>query len=292
MNQEMESKIRAQAAIYRRQDKRPLTDYQKKINEAAGDIAIQDPSMLTQKKGKLLEAAKDEVYACGYNFKKGHSRSKRFSSDSSSSSTPKRKNLSKDFREDCIYNIKEEIHDLNSRICFKEKRVLAAANMKNYKTCDEVSGEISELKTKRRELETELKELQRKDNQAQKYQSKNRSSTPLSQGISSDEFSFESPSPSTSVSSHDPFGDPSSSNFEVDDEPKTGESLGRNEGDSVVITIDNDDHRGIHNSPPIVDEHLEQHLPSASRLSTQSSLIPTGSYCSYTSDSPSCQQIF
>ena len=105
-------------------------------------------------------------------------------------------------------------------------------------------------------------------------------------------FSFESPSPSTSVSSHDPFGDPSSSNFEVDDEPKTGESLGRNEGDSVVITIDNDDNCGIHNSPPIVDEHLEQHLPSASRLSTQSSLIPTGSNCSYTSDSSSCQQIF
>ena len=26
-------------------------------------LAIQDPSMLTQKKGKLLEAAKDEVYA-------------------------------------------------------------------------------------------------------------------------------------------------------------------------------------------------------------------------------------
>ena len=135
-------------------------------------LAIRDPSMLTQKKGKLLEAAKDEVYACGYNFKKSHSRSKRFSSDSSSSSTPKRKNLNKEFREDRIHNIKEEIHDLNSRICFKEKRVLAAANMKNYNICDEVSGEISELKTKRRELETELKELQRKDNRAQKYQMK------------------------------------------------------------------------------------------------------------------------
>ena len=119
---------------------------------------------------------------------------------SSSSSTPKRKNLNKEFREDHIHNIKEEIHDLNSRICFKEKRVLAAANMKNYKICDEVSGEISELKTKCRELETELKELQKKDNQAQKYQmkqSKNHSSNPISQDISSDEFSFESPSPST-----------------------------------------------------------------------------------------------
>ena len=78
--------------------------------------------------------------------------------------------------------------------------MLAAANMKNYKICDEVSGEISELKTKCRELETELKELQKKDNQAQKYQmkqSKNHSSNPISQDISSDEFSFESPSPST-----------------------------------------------------------------------------------------------
>ena len=50
----MESKIHAQAAIYHCQDKRPLTDYQKKINEAAGDIAIQDLSMLTQKEGHWM----------------------------------------------------------------------------------------------------------------------------------------------------------------------------------------------------------------------------------------------
>ena len=46
----------------------------------------------------------------------------------------------------------------SNRISFKEKRVTAAENMKNYKTCDELTGEISELKTKRRELEAELTE--------------------------------------------------------------------------------------------------------------------------------------
>ena len=44
-----------------------------------------------------------------------------------------------------------------------EKWVSAAENSKNYKTRNEITGEISELKTKQRELESDLKELQKKD---------------------------------------------------------------------------------------------------------------------------------
>ena len=33
---EMDEKIRTQAVIYRKEGKRPLTDYQKQINDAAG----------------------------------------------------------------------------------------------------------------------------------------------------------------------------------------------------------------------------------------------------------------
>ena len=211
-SKEMDEKIRAQAVIYRKEGKRPLTDYQKQINDAAGDIAVRDPSILARKKSELMEAAKDEVYASGYKFKKGRSRSKRFLS-SSSSNTPKRQNLNKDIRESRINDIKEEIEDINRRISFKEKRVSAAENMKNYKTCDEITGEISELKTKRHELESELKELQKKDKRARKYEvshGRSQSSTPASP-FSSDEdhsrnqkkLALEGSSPATS-SSYDP----------------------------------------------------------------------------------------
>jgi hypothetical protein len=211
MDKDTEENIRKQAVIYRKEGKRPLSNYQKQINKAAGDIAVQDPSILARMKSELLNAAKDEVYASGYNFKKGHSRAKRFSSGSAPNA-PKRQNLSKDIRENRIGDIKEEIIDLNSRISFKEKRVTAAENMKNYKTCDELTGEISELKTKRRELEAELKLLEQKDKRAKHYQASHGRTqrTPVSPFSSDDERSrkskglvLESPSPTTS-SSYDP----------------------------------------------------------------------------------------
>ena len=74
-SKEMDEKSRAQAVIYRKEGKRPLIDYQKQIDYAAGDIAVRDPSILARKKSELMEAGKDEVYASGYKFKKGRSRS-------------------------------------------------------------------------------------------------------------------------------------------------------------------------------------------------------------------------
>ena len=114
--------------------------------------------------------------------------------------------MNKDIREHRIKDTKEEIDDLNNRISFKEKRVIAAANVKNYKSCDEITGEVSELKTKRRELEAELKELQSKDKRAKNYlASRDRaSSTPKSPFSSDEEHSLESTSPTTSISSCDP----------------------------------------------------------------------------------------
>ena len=227
MDKEMEENIRAQAVIYRKKGKRtcPLSDYHKQINKAAGDIVIRDPSILARKKSELIEAAKDEVYASGYKFKKGHSRSKRFSS-ATTSNAPKRQNLNKTIRESRIQDIKEEIDDLNHRISFKEKRVTAAENMKNYKTCDEITGEISELKTKRRELDLELKDLQKKEKRAKKYQASHARthSTPISPFSSDEEhckkskrYTLESPSPTTS-SSYDPstFEMYSSDGYQVD----------------------------------------------------------------------------
>lgn len=161
-----EKDIRAEAIIYRKEKIRPLSNYQKQINKCAQDIAARDPSLLVNR-GKLLEAAKSAVYESGYSFKKGYSRSKRFLDDTMEA--VKRPKINKDMREKRIQNIEEELTDLRQRISFKEKRVNAAENIKNYKVCDEITGEISEIKAKCRELEAELKLLLMKEKRAQKH---------------------------------------------------------------------------------------------------------------------------
>lgn len=162
-----------------------MSNYQIQVNKCAQDIATRDPSLLARR-GKLLEAAQEAVYNSGYCFKKGHSRSKRFSSDATE--TVKRPKLNRDIREKRIQHIEEELKDLRQRISFKEKRVYAAENMKNYKVCDEITGEITEIKAKCRELEEELKLLLSKEKRAQKYQTRistSSTSSDLTESISS-----------------------------------------------------------------------------------------------------------
>ena len=73
IDQEVEDKIRKQALIFSKETKQPLSDYQWKINEAAGVIASCNPSILTRR-GEVLEAARIAVYENGYVFRKGHFR--------------------------------------------------------------------------------------------------------------------------------------------------------------------------------------------------------------------------
>ena len=51
---------------------------------------------------------------------------------------------------------------LSKRISFKEKRVELAVPDKNFKLCDQVMEEIADLQSKRRTLESDLRELQKK----------------------------------------------------------------------------------------------------------------------------------
>ena len=163
-----------------------------------------------RKRGELLQAARSEVYANGYNFKKGQSRSKRFKTDTTSV-TPKRPKLNKDIRETRIQDLNEELNDIKQRISFKEKRVDCALNLKNFKVCDGITGEITELKEKRRKLLAELKQLNRKDKRARKYKESTSSRTPS--GLSSDDectrkSPWSSSASSVSASSPSPFLSP------------------------------------------------------------------------------------
>ena len=133
------------------------------MNDAAGDICVQNPIMLSVR-GELLELARKRVNDSGYEYKKGKSRSKRFGSAGSvEASTPKRPKLDQEFRTKRMQQIKEEVKTINTQVSFKERRVEAGAQLKNFKVCDQLTDEISELQKQRRALEMELQCLEKKE---------------------------------------------------------------------------------------------------------------------------------
>ena len=133
------------------------------MNDAAGDICVQNPIMLSVR-GELLELARKLVNDSGYEYKNGKSRSKRFGSASTvEASTVKRPKLDQEFRTKRMQQIKEEVS-------FKERRVEAGAQLKNFKLCDQVTDEISELQKQRRALEMELQCLEKKEKKSKWYQ--------------------------------------------------------------------------------------------------------------------------
>lgn len=80
--------------------------------------------------------------------------------------------------------ISEELTTITRQITFKDRRVEAAAQEKNFKLCDQLTEEISNLQRNRRSLELELRGLEKKERRAKDY--KKKSASPFSP-ISSDE---------------------------------------------------------------------------------------------------------
>ena len=109
------------ATIYKKQACRPLTNYQKHMNQAAGEICVKKPGML-RKQSALIEAARTKIIDEGFQFVKGHSRSKRSTTEDESDCKPKRLKLTKDVREKRMKDIEEDKSDIKERISFKEKK--------------------------------------------------------------------------------------------------------------------------------------------------------------------------
>ena len=165
--------------------------------------------MLSQR-GDLLVESRQRLNEIGFEYKKGKSRSKRFGSDRTSEeeSTPKRTKTDRMFRVQRIAQIKEEVKTLNSQIEFKQRRVEMGVQAKNFKLCDQVTDEVSELQKARRVLEIELQCLEKKDRKSQKYYRRKSSApkallSPSTGGESTDreESYVLSTSPSPSISS-------------------------------------------------------------------------------------------
>ena len=93
--------------------------------------------------GKLLEQAKENVKAQGYNFVKGHSRGN--TGESSGEQGKKRKKVAKDDRQREIKSIKEVVDNISEQMKFKQLRLEKHNSLKEYGKCDTISEEIRNL---------------------------------------------------------------------------------------------------------------------------------------------------
>ncbi len=76
-----------------------------------------------------------------------------------------------------MHDLQEDFKDLSDRIGFKEHRRTAAQNIKEYKKCEDITEEISSLRRKRCEVESELTQLETKNRQSKWYYKKKKSAS-------------------------------------------------------------------------------------------------------------------
>ena len=138
---------------------------------------MDDASLLTRR-GDLLSLARKKVAEEGYQFKKGHSRSKVYgqSDQSDCESAPKRKKYDQEMRENRLKVIEEELGDISRMLVFKEKRLSQAESSRNYKSCEQLTEEVMALKSKRRELNAEKKLFEMKVQRSKRRMAKKQDS--------------------------------------------------------------------------------------------------------------------
>ena len=169
------------------------------INEAAGDLCVNNLSLLADR-AKLFDMAQDVVREdrC-YKFAHGKSRSKKVTT-SSQMEQPKREKIDSEERNQRMETLSERIKDINKHIVLKERRIEQAQGIQNYKLCDQLMEEVDSLKSSRGELESSLRTLQRKDKRSVRYfASKNvpRPDTSISEASNEADDVAATPSPST-----------------------------------------------------------------------------------------------
>lgn len=199
MCEEEYSKITLAAHIFTKETARPLTDFEKRVNEESVKLATNNPSLLITRK-QLMDLAKDKVYESGFMFKKGKSRAKRFVGECSE--TKIRPKMDSEMRKSRLLEVSEDLKQVNQQILFKEKRRDQAETIRDYKLCDTLTQEIGELKLKRRSLKSEQKVLDRKSYQAAWYARRNKRSSESTSTAGASDADSESSSSLRSPSPH------------------------------------------------------------------------------------------
>ena len=179
MSHKMKEDIEQQSVIYHSPE---LTDFQKRVNNAATKIALKNPSLVHKKKrGMLLEKARKQVSNEGYVFKKGKSCSKLYGQQHSQSKSPtKRVKISEALHTQRSSELREDIEGIDHHVQIKERRLRQSESSQNYIMCDRFYDEIRELKRARRRELMQLEAKEKRANRYRNYWSSNvsRSATP------------------------------------------------------------------------------------------------------------------
>lgn len=213
---------------------------------ASEQLCLDDPDLLNDRK-TLLEKSRALVHEQGYSYVKGKSRSKRFVSGEASA-TPKRPKLSEDLRCSRMDEISDRIKDITDQILYKEKRREQASNSHNYKSCDMLTEEMSQLKSERRQLECELTLLKKKQKRAKGMKDKRRSSV----ACSPDTFFRPVPTQQSLT--------PCGSSGSIDSSRSSTPFSSTDDHDTVIISSDNDEERSL---KPVSPKASDQHFPES-----------------------------
>ena len=217
--------VASMATIYKKESARPLSNYQKRINQAAIDICLKNPGML-KKRQALIDAARRKILVDGFQFVKGCSQSRSASDDSAEKPKAKRPKLSQDVRDKRMKDLEEDLTDITERIGNKEKRIAESINISNFKKCDELKEEVVALRRQKRELEAKKKKLTTSQRKSNWYYKKTAESSTSAE-------CHDSESGSESVSA----GEPASSSITHQEECESGSgSVSAGEPASSSIT--------------------------------------------------------
>ena len=173
-----------QSRIYGKSSNK-LTHYQQSVNKAAAELALEEPSLISSRQ-TLLDRARDLVRESGYEYKKGKSRSKKLITDTEITK-PKRPKSSEALCNQRIKELEDDLTDFKDRLEFKGKRREQAINSRNFKLCDEITEEMSNIKHKMRSCSQELECWKRKQSQSLWYKNHRQDSSSSSNAVLSDD---------------------------------------------------------------------------------------------------------
>ena len=152
--------------------------------------------MQLQERGKLLSLAREKVHADGYQYKKKKSRSKSFGSGNLAeySQVTKKLRLTQELRDKRMAEIEEDLAELDTRLMYLERSREKFVAVQQYERASEKSKELSSVRSEKRELMSELSQMQKLEEKSQKYFKSKKSSVTDQDALKiADQVSSEDP---------------------------------------------------------------------------------------------------
>lgn len=156
-------------------DKAKLNAWQKAVNEAAFELAKEEPDLLYNR-AELKTKAEAEARKSYIFKKKTGTRSVHVPEDGEPK--PKRSKISSDERKEKISSVSIQLELITKQISSKQQLCSKATTVKDYALCAKLQGEIRQLFKEKGGLETQLKLLQTKERKSSWYQKRNKPSLP------------------------------------------------------------------------------------------------------------------